>query len=299
MLDLSVIILTYNEEIHIRRCIENVRDIAKNIFIVDSYSTDKTVDIALEYEQVSVLQNKWENNHAIQFNWALNHCPITTKWVLKLDADEYLTIELVDEIKRRLPHMEDDVTGIIFKLRRIFLGKWIKRGTYPVKLLRLFRYKKASCENKRMDEHIRLLEGRCIEFEHDFADHNLNDISWWTSKHVGYAVREAADLLDMELGISKTENMAVIGKQAEKKRKKKLLYASKPLFIRSFAYFFYRYILKFGFTEGKEGFIWHFMQGWWYRTLVDIKIFEIKKICGNDKEKMKEYLHKNYNIFLK
>ena len=87
-LDISVIILTYNEEIHICRCIENIYPLVRNIFIIDSYSTDRTLLIASKYEKVTILQNKWENNYAKQVNWALEHAPIRTEWVLRLGADE-------------------------------------------------------------------------------------------------------------------------------------------------------------------------------------------------------------------
>ncbi|MDR1543305.1 MAG: glycosyltransferase family 2 protein [Prevotellaceae bacterium] len=295
MLNLSVIILTYNEEIHIRRCVENIRPIAADVFIVDSFSTDKTLEIA-ESLGAKVYQNKWENNHAKQFNWALDNLPIQTKWVLRLDADEYLTPELIAELQDKLGNIPENISGIIFKRRHIFFDKWVKRGTYPVNLLRLFQYQKAFCEQRWMDEHIQLTAGVSIEFEHDFVDHNLNNLGWWTAKHNGYAIREAIDLLDIELNIlSETKENKLTG-QAAAKRSKKLSYVRKPLFFRSFAYFLYRYIFKLGFTEGKEAFLWHFLQGWWYRTLVDAKIFEIKKACGNDKEKIIAYLKANCNI---
>ena len=132
MLDISVIILTYNEEIHIRRCLDNVLPFAKDIFIIDSFSTDRTLEIAQHYSHVHVLQNKWENNHAKQFNWGLKHAPIHTQWVLRLDADEYLLPELIEELQEKLPSLPDDVSGIIFKRRHIFMDKWMKRGIYPV-----------------------------------------------------------------------------------------------------------------------------------------------------------------------
>ena len=301
MLDISVIILTYNEEIHLRRCLENVKLFAKDIFIVDSYSTDKTLEIAREYGAI-ILQNKWENNHAKQFNWGLEHAPIKTSWILRLDADEYLLPELIEELHKRLPSMAEDVTGIIFNRRHIFMGQWMKRGIYPVKLLRLFRSGKGICEQRLMDEHIQLLEGKAIEFEHDFCDHNLNDLSWFCHKHVNYAIREAVDLLDIELdltGAAETDEHKQISTQALQKRMKKHKYAKQPLFWRSFAYFCYRYFFKLGFTEGKEGFLWHFLQGWWYRTLVDAKIFEIKRACGTDRDKIRAYLAEKYGIALK
>lgn len=298
MLDISVIILTYNEELHIKRCIENVKQFAKTIYVIDSLSTDNTVSIA-ESMGAKVVPHKWPGNQAAQFNWALENIDIDTEWILRLDADEYLLPELIEELKVRVPVLNKNITGITFKRRHIFLDKWMKKGTYPVMILRMFRKDKAVCEQRLMDEHIELLEGENITFEQDFVDHNLNDLSWWAQKHVGYAVREAAELIDIEFNITGNDSSnRNLSEKTLKKRKLKLEYAKKPLFWRSFAYFCYRYFYKLGFLEGKEGFLWTFMQGWWYRTMVDAKVFEIKKACGNNKEKIVDYLKKNYNITL-
>lgn len=300
MLDLSVIILTYNEEIHIRRCLENVLPFAKKVFVVDCFSTDKTKEIALRLG-AEVVEHAWPGNQAEQFNWALDNLPISTEWVLRLDADEYLLPELVEELREKLPTLPEDVTGIIFNRRHIFMGKWMRRGIYPVKLLRVFRHGKGMCEQRLMDEHIQLTEGRAVEFAHDFCDHNLNNLSWFCHKHVNYAIREAVDLLDIELdltGAAETDSEKEISPQALAKRMKKHQYAKQPLFWRSFAYFCYRYFLKGACLDGKVGFIWTFLQGWWYRTLVDAKVFEIKRQCGNDKEKIKALLRREYGIRL-
>ena len=300
MLDLSVIILTYNEELHIRRCLENVLPFAKKVFVVDCFSTDKTKEIALRLG-AEVVEHAWPGNQAEQFNWALDNLPISTEWVLRLDADEYLLPELVEELQEKLPTLPEDVTGIIFNRRHIFMGQWMRRGIYPVKLLRAFRYGKGMCEQRLMDEHIQLTEGRAVEFEHDFCDHNLNNLSWFCHKHVNYAIREAVDLLDIELdltGAAESDNGKEISPQALAKRMKKHKYAKQPLFWRSFAYFCYRYFLKGACLDGKVGFIWTFLQGWWYRTLVDAKVYEIKRQCGNDKEKIKVLLRREYGIRL-
>lgn len=299
MLDLSVIILTYNEEIHIRRCIENVYPIAKEIFIIDSYSTDGTLDIAAEYDKVHILQNKWVNNYAGQFNWGLKNAPVTGKWILRLDADEYLLPELIAEIESKLPHLPDNISGISFNRRHIFMDKWMKHGIYPVTLLRMFRFGRGECEQRLMDEHIQITGGEVAYFDNDFCDHNLNNISWFCHKHVNYAVREAADLIDIEIGLTgaaEADGGRVISKQAELKRKKKHSYAKRPLFWRSFAYFLYRYLLKGAWRDGKEGFIFTFLQGWWYRTLVDTKVYEIKHRCGDDPVKIKELLQNEYGV---
>lgn len=301
MLDLSVIILTKDEELHIRRCLDRIAPIAKEVFIIDSYSTDRTLEIAKEYPNVQILQNKWVN-YATQFNWALANAPIGTAWVLRLDADEYLTQELTEELIAELPMHGPDVTGVIFPLRRVFLGRVIRKGMPQVKLLRMFRFGKAKSEIRLMDEHIELTEGHAVEFKNEFADDNLNNLSWWTQKHVGYAIREAVDLLDIEFGLTGSGDGDAdrnISQQALAKRKMKHKYARQPLFWRSFAYFVYRYFLKRGFLEGKEGFLWHFLQGWWYRTLVDAKVYEIKKACGNDPSKIARHLKQQYGIEVK
>ncbi len=106
-------------------------------------------------------------------------------------------------------------------------------------------------------------------------------------------------MLDLEYGISKSnDTVNKLSTQALAKRKKKMAYARKPLFWRSTAYFLYRYFLKGGWRDGKEGFIFTFIQGWWYRTLVDAKIFEIKRKCGDDTEKIKTVLQEEYGIGL-
>ena len=298
MLDITVVILTFNEEMHIERCLRNVNEFAKKVYVIDSLSTDKTVEIA-ERMGAIVVPHAWPGNQAAQFNWALDHIQIDTEWVLRLDADEYLLPELIEEMKEKVSSLPKSITGVTFKRRHIFLDKWMKKGTYPVMILRMFRYGKAVCEQRLMDEHIELLEGESITFENDFVDHNLNNLSWWAQKHVGYAVREAAELLDVEYNITGADSGARhLSPATLKKRNLKLKYAKQPLFWRSFAYFCYRYFFKMAFLEGKEGFLWTFMQGWWYRTLVDAKIYEIKKACGNDSEKIKQYLKAEYHIEL-
>lgn len=300
-LDISAIILTYNEELHIRRCLNNVKQLTNKIYIIDCFSTDKTVEIAKEFD-VKIINHEWPGNQAEQLNWALKKLNLSTEWILRLDADEYLLPELVNEIKKRVPTLEKDVTGIIFKRRLIFMDKWIKRGAYPVKILRMFRNSKAVCEQRLMDEHILLLEGTSIEFDCDFVDHNLGNFGWWTNKHNNYSIRDAIELLDIEydiIGNATHDNDKNLGESAVAQRMKKHKYAKMPLFWRSFFYFCLRYFVKGGFLEGKEGFLWHFLQGWWYRTLVDAKIFEVKRACGNDKSKIISYIKIKYNIELK
>jgi len=188
-MDLSVIILTFNEEKHIARCIESLLPFANDIFIVDSFSTDKTVEI-VESLGVKVYQNKWPGNHAIQFQWGLDNCPIETVWVMKMDSDEYVLPDLASEIQQKLQGIPDSVSGVFIKRRVYFMDRWIKHGSYyPTWLLRIWRYKNGKMEQRWMDEHIKLSSGTTVQFEHDLVDDNKNNLTWWTEKHNNYATR--------------------------------------------------------------------------------------------------------------
>lgn len=297
MLDLTVIILTYNESLHIRRCLTNVKALARRIVVVDCQSTDDTVAICQELG-AEIVTHPWPGNQAEQFNWALDHIQIDTTWILRLDADEYLLPELIAELEKRVPSLPTEVTGIELRRRHIFMGRWVKHGIYPVMMLRMFRNGFGKYENRLMDEHVTLTSGRIIQSEHDFVDHSLINLSDYCRKHIGYSVREAAMALDEEYGWTEQRETLNLGRQAEAKHRTKSRYYRLPKFWRSFAYFLYRYVLRGGFLDGKEGFLFAFIQGWWYRTLVDAKIAEIKRECGNDREKIREHLNLVYGIKL-
>ena len=269
------------------------------MYVIDSPSTDRTVEICKEYPNVEVVVHKYPGNQAEQFNWAVDNIKIDTEWVLRLDADEYLLPELINELQEKLPNMDSDVTGIEFKRRHIFMGRWVKHGIYPVIMLRMFRNGCGRYDNRLMDEHMILTKGRSVVFENDFCDHSLISMSDYCRKHINYAQREAVEILDEKWGLSGTINSeSGHGSQALEKHRKKSSYNKMPLFWRSFAYFLYRYIVKGGFLDGKEGFMFAYIQGWWYRTLVDANIMAVEKACRGDKENVKSYIEKNWNIKL-
>jgi len=297
MLDLTALILTKNESIHIRRCVENIKHLCKKIYVVDCYSTDGTQDIARRLG-AEVIEHEWPGNQAVQFNWALDNLKIDTEWILRLDADEYLGPDLTDNLQRILPAIPEDVSAIDMERKLIFLGRRIRGGNSKTFFTRIFKKGKARCVNRRMDEHIEVLDGRTLRIEGVFYDDNHNNLTWWTNKHNDYAIREAAELLEAELSFDDTNSDSAKQGASVQAKKKKQFYSRLPLFFRPFIYFIYRYIVKGGFLEGKEGFIWCFLQGWWYRTLVDAKIYEIKKVCGGDPPKIKEYMLKQHNIRL-
>ena len=277
-MNITAIILTYNEEKHLERCIESIKSIAKKIIVVDSYSTDATVEIANKLG-AKVKQNKWIN-YASQFNWAISKLDVDTEWVLRIDADEVLTGELANEIKSKLRNTPSEINGIFFNRKMKFQGRMIENGgVFPVKVLRLFKFGTGSCENRWMDEHIKV-SGRTLNYSNSIIDDNLNSISWWIDKHNKYSSREAIDLLNLEYKFLPHDTIADLtnGSEASLKRwVKEVIYAKLPRGGRALAYFTYRYLFRFGFLDGPTGTAYHFLQGYWYRYLVDIKILEVKR----------------------
>jgi len=157
-----------------------------------------------------------------------------------MDADEYLLPELQEEIKGKLDSLDEDISGVYIKRRVYFKDKWIKHGSYyPTWLLRIWKFEDGRMEQRWMDEHIKLSSGKTIQFENDLVDDNLNDLTWWTSKHNNYATREAVDILNIIYEFLKYDEVPanIFGTQEEKKRWLKKRYAKLPLFTRPFIYF--------------------------------------------------------------
>lgn len=290
--NISFVILTYNEEKHIARCINSLKTFAKEIWVIDSFSTDKTLEIA-ESLGAKTVKHPFENQ-AQQFNWAIHHCDITGDWIWRVDADEYISQNLGAKVLESIGSCDSSVNGIYVNKAIVFQGRKLKHGGwYPAPQIKVIRKGFGESENKVMDEHLIITSGTTIYVDGDQTDENLNDLTWWTSKHNNYASREAINMLMMQYEMdADAEGVAakLFGNDAERKRWLKVKYARMPLFLRPFLYFFIRYIVKLGFLDGKQGFIWYVLQGFWYRFLVDAKIFEIKKRFGFDKGKIKKYL---------
>tara|TARA_B100002019_G_scaffold39811_1_gene33351 strand:+ start:4612 stop:5538 length:927 start_codon:yes stop_codon:yes gene_type:complete len=283
-LSISVIILTHNEELHIKRCILSAKKYAENIYVIDSHSSDKTVEIAKSLN-VNVLENKFEN-YSKQFNWALENIKSDSEWLLRLDADEYLEENLIIEIREKLPKLNKNISGINFKRKHIFMNKWIKYGgRYPLTLLRMWKRNHGKIEDRWMDEHIILQKGEIITFKNDFCDHNLKNLSFFVNKHNWYASREALDIILDELKIKNNKNELLKNKTSDsalfKRIAKEKIYNRLPIGIRPFIYFIIRYIFLLGFLDGKKGLIYHFLQAFWYRFLVDCKVYEYRNEIKN------------------
>ncbi|MCL5422229.1 MAG: glycosyltransferase family 2 protein [Nitrospirae bacterium] len=270
--NLSVIILTYNEEANIAQVLESVSGWAGKVFVLDSYSTDKTVELARQYE-CEVYQHPFQD-YAKQRNYAIEQLPIDTEWILFLDADEWLTEELKNEIRGVLA-LSPSENGFYIKRRFYWMGKWIKRGYYPLWLLRLFRKGKASCEHRPVNEHL-IVEGKCGYLQNDIIHEDRKGLTEWVARQNRFASLEAGELYR---GYERHDTLgeSFVGSQAERKRwLRHHIWNRMPSLIRPFFYFFYRYIIKGGFLDGKEAFIYHVLQGLWVPFLIDVKYLELK-----------------------
>lgn len=300
-MSLTVIILTHTEELHIARCIQSLQPLAARVVVVDSGSKDRTVEIAQSLG-AEVFFHPWKN-YAEQFQWGLDNHTTGAEWVMRMDADEYLEHDLQAELPGLIRNAPQNVQGIYLKRKVFFYGKWIRHGGfYPHTLLRLWRAGQGRIEQRWMDEHIILPPGaRTITAQGHLVDDNHKGITFWIQKHNQYASREAVDMLNIKYPLLPRDASLVEFDDPQAKRKRLLkekLYARLPAGLRALLYFLYRYILRLGFLDGSLGFVWHFMQGFWYRLLVDVKVKEIEDRSGGDVEKMKQILLQDHGINL-
>lgn len=296
--DLTVIILTFNEERHIARCIASVQGFAARVVVVDSFSTDRTRDLAIQFG-AEVMTNSWKN-HATQFNWALDNADIRTTWIMRLDADEVVLPDLADALSPpALAKWGRNICGLTVNRQIHFLGRWIRHGgIYPIPVLRVWRTGLGRCEDRWMDEHI-LVTGGVGGIAADIADINLNNLTWWTEKHNNYATREAIDvLLAREQRASSTSDLRMSAHTKLKRFAKKWVYGSLPSGLRPAVYFTYRFILRLGFLDGWPGLAFHVLQGFWYRFLVDAKLKEMERLMSDRQWDLSTLASREYGIDL-
>lgn len=272
MLDITAIILTKNEEMNLPDCIRSIQHFVRRIIVVDSYSTDNTVQIA-QRMGAEVLQHKWINL-AKQYMWAMEQIQIDTEWIFRIDADERISAEAAKEIEAICRNDDPAINGIVIRYTVEFMGKELKHGgIYPFKKLLIYRNGHGKIEDRAMDEHIVLLDGRAIELGHDSYHHDYKNIEAWINKHNQYSTREVIDYYSNKQ--CKHEDGRMLYGTAKLKRWFKFnVYYRLPIGTRAHLYYIYRYYLRFGFLDGKEGKIFCFLQAYWYRFLVDAKIYE-------------------------
>ena len=287
-MSITAIILTYNESRHIARAILSIKAFADQICVVDSGSSDDTTDIARDLG--AEIHTHAFINQARQLQWALDHLDIRGEWVLRLDADEIIESDLAREIAEELPRLPRDVAGVNLQRKHIFMDRWVRHGgRFPLVMLRLWRRGQGRVEDRWMDEHMVVSGGRTVTFNGGFADHNLNDLSYFTSKHNQYATREAIEVLNQRLGLFARDdalNARSASFQASFKRwVKERLYNRLPFTLSALLYFLWRYFFQLGFLDGRSGLVYHFLQGYWYRFLVGAKVMELERAVAPLRDK--------------
>jgi glycosyltransferase involved in cell wall biosynthesis len=270
---LSAFVLSFNEADNIEACLASIRDCVDDMYLVDSGSTDATAEIARRYG-CTVIVNKFEG-HSRQRNWALCNLPFQHPWVLALDADHRVLPELAEELRERFANPPEDVNGFFMRRRQIFRGAWIRHGGYyPKWQLKLFRHELTECDNEEFDYRY-YVQGPTGKLRNDILEDNRKewDITFWVAKHNKFA-RESAEeeALRRRRAISWRTRPEAFGNPDQRVLWLKEIWYRLPLYVRPFLYFFYRYFIKLGILDGKQGFIFHFMQGFWFRLLVDIHL---------------------------
>ena len=258
MMDVTIVILTKDERLHVERCLERLAPLEpRQVYVVDCFSTDGTQGIVRKLG-ANIVEHTWPGLQSVQFNWALDNLPIEAGWILRLDADEYLTQESINWLKANLGGIDEKVDALEFTLERKFMGGEIRHGTNGIPMVRLFRRGRGRYAETLMDERI-VFDGEKLAVPVVFYDDNLNSLEWWKEKHRGYAKREAQQAIE-----SQKSGIWIDPRKAK--------YYKLPRYFRAVAYFCIRYFIKLGFLDGIAGFRWHFWQGLWYRWIVDREI---------------------------
>jgi glycosyltransferase involved in cell wall biosynthesis len=279
---ITVIILTWNDEVQIENLLKSIHGWTNQIIVVDSNSTDATRDICLKYD-VEFYTHSFINQ-AVQFNWALDNLKISSEWVLRLDSDESISRELKEEIIYTITNPEfQNISAYYINRKIIFMGRWLRHGrVYPQYLVRLFRYGYAKYE-ERTEEHM-VVNGLTRKLKNTFSEDNKkNNLKYFTEKHLITAEGEVAEEMKIKQ-LKDGIDPKLFGSNEERTRWLKVkLYYKIPIFLRSLIYFIYRYIIYMGFLDGKPGLIFNVLQAFWYRFYIDARLYENHIIKRSEK----------------
>jgi glycosyltransferase involved in cell wall biosynthesis len=268
----SVIVLAFNSVDTLGATLAQASQISDDLHVVDSFSTDETVALSQKHG-ANVVQHAFEH-YGAQRNWAIDNLQLRYPWQLHLDADERLTPELIAAI-RALPDEPAEAGFLIARLVQ-FLGRVMRHGGMsPTWHLRLFRNGYGRCEERRYDQHFYLTQGATGHLQGIMIDEIRMSLSEWTARHNRWADAEVQEQ-------TASDSTARVpprfwGSKVERKRYLRTRYNNAPLFLRPFALFFYRYFVRLGILDGWEGFIFWTLQTFWFRFLIDAKLFELRK----------------------
>ena len=268
--EVTTIIATLNEEIHIDRCVRSVDDLGP-VFVVDAGSRDGTAQIARS-AGATVIEHEWQG-YSEQKNWALGNLPIATEWVLFLDADEYLTPELIGEIRTRIAGADYDAYYV--PRMNIFMGTVLKHAWwYPDHQLRLFRVGHGRFETRAVHESV-LVDGEAGFLESTLYHENLKGIDAFVARHLKYAGLEAQEMLRVRQGrLAGQRTGRLFGTWPERRRFLKLnVWYRMPG--RPLVRFVWLYFVRRGFLDGRAGRVYCSLLAS-YEALIDAKLAELE-----------------------
>jgi glycosyltransferase involved in cell wall biosynthesis len=261
------------------RLLDSIRDLHAAVYVLDSGSSDRTIEICRQ-NRVVVQSHPFEN-HPRQWDVALHVFDISTPWIIALDADQVVTPELALQLRNFRNEDFRDVNGIYFNRKNIFKGKWLRYGGYyPRYLLKMFRTGIGYSDlNENMD-HRFIVPGKHIVWRKGhIIEENLkeNNISFWIAKHNRYSDLVAEEEIQRR-NHQRQQSITPMffGSPDQRIAYYKKLWWQLPLLVRPFLYFFYRYFIQLGILDGRKGLIFHFLQAFWFRFVVDVKIMELK-----------------------
>jgi glycosyltransferase involved in cell wall biosynthesis len=274
---ISAIVLTYNEEKNIEKCLDSVVNWADEIIVVDSFSNDNTLEIANKFTS-KIYQNKYDG-HPQQWQWTLDNVSSRNDWIFAIDADFIVTDSLWEDLQKKLESSKSTFSGFYIRHKQIFKGRPILHGgIYPNYWLRVFKKNEVWIDKDELVDVHFYVDGKTEKIEYDVEEINCKDdsISFWIQKQNSFARKHAIEEIKRrEKTFESPDKISYFGNPNQRKLFLKSIWYKLPLYWRPFMYFFYRYFLRGGFLDGKEGFIYHFTQGFLYRMLVDINIDEI------------------------
>jgi glycosyltransferase involved in cell wall biosynthesis len=275
---LSVIVVTRNEEANLERTLQSAAGFADQIFVIDSESDDRTVEIARRYAEVHVLP--YEHGRIIPwiFQWGLDQLPLRNEWVLILEADQSLPEELRREIAELLGRETVAEAGFYIRRRQIFRGKPIRFGGYGSKrLLKLFRRSVSELDSIEQDTRV-YVRGKVGRLRAPLEEWNRkeDEIIFYLQKHLRYVEAFAREELIRRRGeVDWKTKPKLFGTPDQRVLWMKSIYYRTPLFVRPVLYFLYRYFLLLGILDGANGFLFHFLQAFWFRMIVDVRLSEL------------------------
>lgn len=281
MIPVTLLIPTRNEAANIRRCLLSARELVDQIFVIDSESQDETIDIARQYAD-DVVTLTYVHNAIIPwiYQWGLDNLPIRNEWVLILEADQEISTELRHELQSLFSQHHISENGFYIQRKQIFRGRALRFGGYGAKyMLKLFRRTSGELDVNEQDTRI-YVNGTIGKLKHPIIEENQNEnaILFYLQKHLRYA--EAFATEEFQRRNSRTGwklSPSLFGTPDQRILRLKSLYYRSPLYVRPFAYFVYRYIFLLGFLDGKQGAIFHFLQAFWFRLIVDIRLEELQR----------------------